>query len=50
MSLLLHMNVPINTGVCSGKFGECFPGGVVYCGKVQMKQVSVTTVTGRTES
>ena len=46
MSLLLHMNMPVNTGVCSGKFGEWFPGGVVYCGKVQTKKVSVSTITG----
>lgn len=40
------MNIQINTGVCSGKLGEWFPEGVVYCGKAQTKQVSVTTITG----
>ena len=46
VSLLLHVNVPIDTGVCSSKFGERFPGGVVYCEKVQTKQVSLSTITG----
>lgn len=43
MSVLPHMNIPTNTGVWSGKFGEWFPGAV-YCEKVLTKQVSVTTI------
>lgn len=43
MYLLRHMNMPTNTDVWSGKFGEQFPG-VVYSERILIKQVSGTTI------